>query len=213
MVAERSVKELIMDRVLLLYLIERANEAGELYGVTKLMKLIFLSEHSMLKDRVKGFNYSFYRWHLGAFTPEVYEDLDYLIWNNLVTERVKIELTDRGRALLNSIRELLEENREILRYIDENVNRLAREDVYKIMQIAYKTKVKIPIVNIEVKVIDLPLGTPLTTKMDELEAELTFIIDNEWLETLDILLDSEAYESVMAGLMSARTARSEKLEL
>jgi hypothetical protein len=210
----RTPQEVATDRLLLLYLIDRANREGDLYGLTKLMKMVFLSECNMIRDRVKGFNYSFYRWYLGAFTPEIYQDLDHLIWNDLVTERARIELTERGRIILDAVDELLKENGHILRYIDELIEKLANKGVQEIMEMAYKTKVMIPPpFNMEVEMERAPSGFPLINKIDELEADRMLLIDEGWLETLDILLDKEAYESAKAAISSSRIERSEKIEL
>ena len=53
----RDTNEEIIDKVLLLYLINEVNKQGELNGITKLMKLLFFAEKEMVENKVKGFNF------------------------------------------------------------------------------------------------------------------------------------------------------------
>jgi uncharacterized phage-associated protein len=208
----RRSEEIIVDNLLLLYLIKRANEKGELYGITKLMKLVFLSELKMVREKIKGFNYSFYRWHLGAFTPEIYEDLDYLIENGFVTERQRIELTDEGSILLDEVKELLEKNRNVLRCVDEVVDEFAKNDVYKVMDSVYNIKIEEPFLGVKRKVRDIPEGYYLICRLDESDADEMFSIDEEWIETLDIRLSREAHISLVEAMESARRKRFTRFE-
>lgn len=209
----RDTNEEIIDKVLLLYLINEVNKQGELSGITKLMKLLFFAEKEMVKNKVKGFNYNFYKWHLGPFTSEVYRDLDYLTENELVTEHETIELTDRGKALLKGVTYLLDENRDILTYIDNVARNHANEWASTLMDLAYETKVEIIPSKTLAKVREIPNGSYLVTKLSEIEANKVFEIDRGWLETFDTLFDKEEYNSLMEAMESARTNESKKVEM
>jgi len=209
----RDINEEIIDKVLLLYLINKVNERGELRGITKLMKLIFFAEKEMVEDKVKGFNYSFFKWHLGPFTPEVYWDLDYLMENELATEHEFIELTDHGKGLLKGIKPFLEENCDIMRYIEKVAETYSNVWVSELMDLAYETKVEIIPSKTKAKIKDVPKGNYLLTKLSEIEANRVFEIDEEWLETFDTLLDREEYNSLMEAMESARTTESKKVEI
>ena len=209
----RDTNEEIIDKVLLLYLINEVNKQGELSGITKLMKLLFFAEKEMVKNKVKGFNYNFYKWHLGPFTSEVYRDLDYLTENELVTEHETIELTDRGKALLKGVTYLLDENRDILIYIDNVARNHANEWASTLMDLAYETKVEIIPSKTLAKVREIPNGSYLVTKLSEIEANKVFEIDRGWLETFDTLFDKEEYNSLMEAMESARTTESKRVEM
>jgi len=209
----RNPEEAIVDKVLLLYFIKKAEEKGKIWGITKLMKLVFFGEREMVKDRVKGFNYKFYRWHLGPFTPQIYEDLEFLIENELVTEREGIETTDHGEAILSELDDLLKlkENKAVLEYIDRLVDRYASEGTGELMKAAYESEVELIPFKIKARVRDVPAGYDLVTKLSETEAREAFEIDDAWLETLDILLDRHAYESLKEAMESARTRASKRV--
>jgi uncharacterized phage-associated protein len=207
----RNPEEAIVDKVLLLYLIKKAEEKGRIWGITKLMKLVFFAERKMVKYNVKGFNYNFYRWHLGPFTPEVYEDLEYLIETDLVAEREGIEVTNHGVEILKAVEQLLKENENVLEYIEELVGKYASERTSELMKLAYETEVEIMPFKIKAKVRDVPVGYNLVTKLGESEARDAFEIDDAWLETLDILLDTQAYESLKDAMASARTRSSKRV--
>jgi len=207
----RNPEEAIVDRVLLLYLIKKAEEKGRIWGITKLMKLAFFAEREMVKNKVKGFNYNFYRWHLGPFTPEIYEDLEYLIENELVTEQDGIETTNQGEEILRELEDLLKENKDVLEYIEKLMGKYASKGTGELMKSAYETEVEIKPFKIKAKVRDVPIGYDLVTKLGETEAREAFEINDAWLETLDILLDKRAYESLKEAMESARTRPSKRV--
>ncbi|VUT26356.1 MAG: hypothetical protein MOIL_01520 [Candidatus Methanolliviera sp. GoM_oil] len=200
-----DLQEKIMDKVLLLYLIGKAKEEGNL-GVTKLMKLTFLTEQRMAEDRVKGFNYWFYKWRYGPFTQEIYDDLDCLMQNELITERGGIELTDRGLEFLNEIRGLLDENTIILKYIDGIAEEYGSIELNALIDRVDEIE---PLGRKKIK--DLLIGEHILSKLSDLEADRVFEIDDEWLETLDLLLNKEEYESLKEGMESARITPSRKV--
>jgi uncharacterized phage-associated protein len=207
----RNPEEAIVDKVLLLYLIKKAEEKGRIWGITKLMKLAFFAEREMVKDKVKGFNYNFYRWHLGPFTPEVYEDLEYMIENELVAEQEGIGVTNQGAEILMEVEGLLKENKGVLEYIENLMGKYASEGTGELMKSAYETEVEIMPFKIKAKVRDVPIGYDLVTKLGETEARDVFEINDAWLETLDILLDKQAYESLKDGMESAKTRASKRV--
>ncbi len=207
----RNPEEAIIDKVLLLYLIKKAEEKGRIWGITKLMKLVFFAEREMVKDKVKGFNYNFYRWHLGPFTPEVYEDLEYLIENELVAEQEGIGVTNQGGEVLMELEDLLKENKGVLEYIENLMGKYACEGTDELMKSAYESEVELMPFKIKAKVRDVPIGYDLLTKLGETEARDAFEIDDAWLETLDIILDKQAYGSLKEAMESARTKASKKV--
>jgi uncharacterized phage-associated protein len=202
-------QEKIADELLLIYLISKTKGRGNL-GITKLMKLTFLAEQKMVDAKVKGFNYWFYKWHYGPFTPEIYDDLDYLMQNELVTEREGIELTDRGREFLNEIRDLLNENTGILKYIDEIAEEYGTLGLNTLMNQVYEIEIGNRSSGRK-KIKDLQIGEDILMKESEIEADRVFEIDDEWLETLDVILNREEYESLKEGMGSARTIPSKKV--
>jgi len=79
------------------------------------------------------------------------------------------------------------------------------------MKAAYESEVELIPFKIKARVRDVPAGYDLVTKLSETEAREAFEIDDAWLETLDILLDRHAYESLKEAMESARTRASKRV--
>jgi len=206
---ERRPEEIIADRILLLYLIDKTNREAKLYGITKLMKLAFLSEYSMVKRNVKGFNYSFFKWRLGAFTPEIYDDFDKMISNDIIAEQWGIDVTERGREILSECSEIFEKNKSILEFVKEVVNKYANKTTNEILKYVYEIQVEYPLFRGEPKKIkDIPEGWDLVSKLDEDLAEIKLELDEDWIETLEIYFSKETQESIEDAMKSARTEKA-----
>lgn len=209
MASDRSPREVIVDRLLLMHLIDRANKKKDLYGMTKLQKLVFLTEYSMVKEGIKGFNYGFYKWHFGPFSREIYEDLDRLVSNEIATERMRIELTDRGREILEECAEIFEENKQAMKCLDRVLEKHADKPTHGLMELTYNIPIEYPLFKgFPKKIKEIPEGWDLISKLDEDLAKTMFNLSDEWMETLDTILNKEAYNSLKEAMKSARTERS-----
>ncbi|KKL26964.1 hypothetical protein LCGC14_2389980 [marine sediment metagenome] len=108
----RSSEEGLVDKLLLLYLIKQTNSFGTVKGITKLEKLVFLTENLMIKDKTKGFNYEFHKWNYGPYSLELHrEDYNSLVEQDIINEG-SIKLTTVGKTLLKECEPLLEENKQ-----------------------------------------------------------------------------------------------------
>jgi uncharacterized phage-associated protein len=205
----RRYDEIIADRLLLMYLIDQANKKARLYGITKLMKLVFLAEYLMTKKNVKGFNYNFFRWHLGAFTPELYDDLDKLESNGIVAEQLEIDLTEQGRRILNECSEIFEKNRPIIEFIHEVIEKYAGKTTNEIIKEIYEIPIEYPLFKGEPKKIkEIPEGWDLISKLDESLAEMRLDLEESWVETLEICFSKKTQESLEEAMKSARAERA-----
>lgn len=204
---EKTEKEEVIDNLLLIYLIDVANRKGAIEGNTKLQKLVFLTEHSMLTKRVKGFNYRFFKYLLGPFSKELAENIGYLIINNIVSHSLGIKLEDRGKEVLNICKDLFSKNRVVKQHIDKIVDDLASEHLQKIVSIAYETEIKYPIFKEPKKVKNIPLGWDLILKLNEKEADEIFKIEDEISETLSIYFDKEFFQSMEEAIEDVRKGR------
>ena len=201
------MQEEITNRALLLYLIDKTKE-GYL-GITRLMKLTFLTELKMAESKIKGFDYWFYKWYYGPFTREIYDDLDYSMQNELITEQRGFKPTNRGLEFLNEIRDLLDENRDILKYIDKSIEEYGSMELNTLMNRVYE----IEPLGIRKKIKDFQMGEHILINLDDVEVDKVFEINEEWLETLDILFNKEEYESLKEGMESARTIPSKEFTI
>src|SRR3972149_2547917 len=141
----RTPREALIDRILLLYAIERVNEYGLMEGPFKLMKVPFLSQRAMNNDGEKGFNYTFFRWDYGPLSTEIYDDRDTLLRAGYITQvgtKGRIYPTEGGKQLLESLRDLFAENEGILRKIDHEAKRCANLTFSELMNAVYAMKVR-----------------------------------------------------------------------
>lgn len=199
-------KERLVNLLLLLHLIKKANEEGVIEGLTKFQKLVFLSELEMIKQGHKGLSYTFIRLNYGAYSGQAKNDLEELQRNNLVTISTSrgIFLTERGNEVLDAASDLFEANVEILEDIQTICEEYAAVPWRVVMALVYK--------------MPHPLGRKKTIKAAEMRQVLlppiskkktkhTFQIDPQWAESLEILLDTEFYESLKKAAREVREKR------
>jgi uncharacterized protein YwgA len=200
-------RDSIVNRLLLLYMIAQTIKQGYIKGKVKLMKMVYLSQEKMVKDRLRGFNYTFYKWKYGPMSDRVLEDFESLVAAGLITSPPgSVGLTNEACKILKTCRELFDRNRKILAAIDKTANEYAPYNGKQIKLVVYGR----PIPG-EKKRVELgEVGEVLLTGISEKEAVCNFLIDEEWLETLDILLDKEARESLQRGIEDARQGRVSK---
>jgi uncharacterized protein YwgA len=207
----RNWSEVLLDRFLTLFLVRETIKSGwPITGKLKLLKLIYLAEQRMTKEGIKGFNYNFYRWDYGPFSHELIKDYEYLVDNGFLKEsNHNIDLTERGLGVLEDCRELLDKNGEIIDYIRKVIKEFGPYRGKKIKKVVYD----IPKIE-EKKLISETLhGEELLRRMEADEAKKFFLIDDEWLETIAILMDKELSNSLERGLKDAKEGKIKRYAL
>jgi uncharacterized protein YwgA len=203
---DRNDREVTIDRLLLMLLISCANKARSLWGKTKLEKLIYFSQYSMMKTGNKSLNYYFYRWYYGPYSEQVYGDLDVLSKCNLVIQRDdsrEIITTPKGQEILERFKSVFNENSDTYDTIKEITSEYRTCDADQIRDAIYNTIV-FGTKNLYVR--DVGLGDPLLYKLPEEKAKNIFKISSGKLETLSILFMPNFYEQIIR-------ARAEKVIL
>lgn len=188
----RNHSDIIRDNLLLMYLISKTRKND--LGITKLQKLIFLVESILSNDNLRTFSYNFYRWNYGPFSKEIYKDEEALVENDLINDSRTIQLTERGEKLLNQCEEIFEDNKIILDKVNDIIQFYDKYSLPEIKEIVYASKI---VVDGESQTIDdIPKGRDLQINISKNEASDIFKINNDWENTLDILLDSEFSDSI-----------------
>jgi len=208
--ASRNLAETLTDRLLTLLLISESQKQGyRVTGKVKFLKLIYLSESKMIKDVLKGFDYDFYRWDYGPMSNDALKDLDWLSENDLLEKsRNGIFITSRGRELLKSSSSLLKLNEDFLEYIRKVVREFGPYTGKKIKTVVYGT----PKMGDRKLISKTEHGEELLRKLPAKEAEKRFRIDDEWLETLSILMDKTTSDSLRKGIEDAKKGKVRKYE-
>lgn len=190
---ERSFEEQVLDKLLLIYLIEKANKY--INGMTKLQKIVFTSEWTMVNKKIKAFNYDIFKYKQGPYSFQLEEDIKYLEKNNLIEIEKVITVTDRGKEILLRLKDNIKRNRNVVRIIDSIVETLSRKNLDDILKMVYGAEFKLPDGRI-MKINDIPIETLMIKKLKEGEAKEKFTIPEEWVETVDIMMSKDFYNSL-----------------
>jgi hypothetical protein len=198
----RTKNEKFADVALLLYLIGLFRSKSGLYlGITKLDKLTFLSEKEMLDQKVRGFNYEFFKWHHGPLSTDIYTDLDVLRRAGFVSGNEDIALTAHGVEALRKLRPLFKDHRLVTTPIDVVTRRSAGLTTQNLTERVYETTVTYPMGSKKIK--DIPKGQVILSPPARERTSATFELNDSWLETLEIILDREGYDSLKRATIEA----------
>lgn len=179
----------IGNKVLMLTLILKSSREGWL-GITKLMKLSFLTDYFLSNEDKRAFDYEFFMYNLGPMSTGVYHDFEFLLDKELVIEDEEgIRLSVLGENIEEQFRELIP--KEISSTMKHIVNRYASMTTNNLVDAVHKMKVKLPngtVTSIE----DLPahliiLRKPLDTILK---------LSRGYCETFRILSDSRLTKAI-----------------
>jgi len=207
---QRTEREILTDRLLMLFLIDQTQRKGyQITGKVKLMKMIFQAQTKMVKDKVKAFDYSFYRWDFGPMSNGVLKDLECMVNNELLEKQgTYIFVSNRGREALKQFSELLQRNQEILEYLNRTINEFApysgraiKEATYDISLQSEKKLIRYA------KPSDQILG-----KIEQDNAKSWFLLDDDSEESLSLLMDKEACKALERGIADARAGKIQKYQ-
>jgi len=190
----------------LLYLIYNLGKFRGYIGVTKIQKLSFLIEYRQKINHIDGLNFKWFRWEFGPMSKEIYDLLRILRENEIVISTHKgIVLTQKGIKLVEKFTPIIKENSQAFEIIDQIVEEFGRRNAKFLKNYIYtsfslgSTKLK-----------DVDQGVDLIMPKEEEMKEIK--ISDDWLETLEIYLDRELYESLNRAIESARTKPSLRYE-
>ena len=108
LMSEKAIREQIIDKLLLLYLVDTVNEYGKVEDDLKAQKLVFLAEKSLIQKQLKGFNYDFFRWNKGPFCARLSNDINELLHDDFLDRTPSgMKLSKEGRKLLKQCKPLL----------------------------------------------------------------------------------------------------------
>jgi len=208
----RTLAERFADQFLLLYLINDVSKRTPFIPVTKIQKLVFISEREMLRSSEKGFNYYFIKLLYGPFSQDLENDLNNLVQSEIVDIEptgwgVKIRPTRKSRNILGDFDELIERNKAFIQKIKDTNRRFGILGFKRLLKAVhhmqspmhkYRKGKRPP------SIASLSLRTPLLKPIPEETASKTFSMTPKEIATLEIYFDTEAYESLIKASRSAR---------
>jgi len=208
MLEGRTFEEELVDKLLLLYLIEKANCNGLAEGITKITKLSFLSEHTMILKKNKGFNYNYFRYEQGPYSKELADDFKKLLKEEMIAQRDHYTfLTPRGKEILDGSSELLEINQSFADEIDEVCKKYAPHTLTSIKKDVYGLVLGIegPYKNFKIK--NIPQCADILVKLDVRNAVKEFKLSIDWCETLELLMDNDSMISFEKSMEDTKKGR------
>ncbi len=203
---------LITDRVvnnfLLLYIIDLTNRLGHMEDTLKIQKLAFLVQKEYVRRKWKVLNYNYFRWHKGPFSADLNADLDVLRHLGLISNNWPIELTKEGSNLLESTRELEDDNKKYIKIIDRIVEKYANYTPDEIKHHVYNLQIVVPKLGKRMRIEDTKPGTLLLYRMTKKKSTDIFDISEDWLATLELAFDQEDIESLKNAYITAAEGKT-----
>ena len=195
--SERSIRERVTNNLLLLYLIDKTNQIGQLEDALKLQKLVFLAQKRLVDRKLKAYSYNFFRWQKGPYSADLSNDLNMLVnMGFVIWRRNNIELTEQGKKILNACDDVFVENKTFLRHINLIIEEYATLDPEVIKDLVYDMKVMVPKIRKLMLIKQIPMKQLILFKSSDKKVRLIFHISKDWSATLELTFDEEALDSL-----------------
>lgn len=199
----RTSEEKTIDRLLTLYSINECYEQCKVRALseTKLQKLVFLSEKSLIDQRIKAFNYRFIRLLHPTFSKELSNDLASFVRMGYLREPW-LERTSRMKMILEDFSSVLERNSHVTRVIDEVVSTYADIPTNRLVEMVYKMPwARNRVIN------DLTIGVPMLYPLKYENAREVFAISKNEIEDLEICLNPKLSREIDQAFNEMRRGR------
>ena len=197
----------VVNNLLLLYLIDKTNEIGNMEDNLKVQKMVFLAQKDLIKRRLKAFAYNFFRWDQGPFSADLNNDLvklarnDFLRWESW---NKKMYLTKDGKGLLDACKEAFEENEVFLRSIDAIIGKFAEVEPEAIKNEVYGMRLMVPKIRKQMVIREIPHRQLILFRPSMKRMRREFKISDDWLATLEVAFDEEAVATVRKAYSDAK---------
>lgn len=205
LIVKRTPKEILSDRLLILWSLNQAIGIKWL-GDTKAQKLAYLSELSMIRNRIKGFNYEFIKLQFGPYSEELQRDILWLEQQKLIDsipikDGKTFQQSRFGRKLLEDFHDMFIRNRVVLEKICQVNSKYGSLNTKELVDAVHHSS---PPYNDECTIDDLEIGEIILFRLESDQADVEFNISPEELATLEVYLDDESYKSAIDASESAK---------
>lgn len=217
----RAAEERSTDAILTLVVLAalqrvRGHDAGDRLQVTK---HLFLLAYALFQRRIKAFNFSFYRYLYGPFTPEVYETWESLRTGGLLElsadQRGPLSVTEKGVAVADEFTRVVLHGAESSKMADyfRPAKALARMPTGSLVEHVYQARVQPVGWHQSVTIREVPSFVYLTRVLEPREASQEVHIPARWHRHFQLLqLDAWANAvgddvPVLDGLTAAQLRR------
>jgi len=200
----RTFKDKATDYFLTAFLVNNAFTRWNIRFLqdTKLQKLIFLSEKSMIEQCEKGFNFYFIKLTHGPFSEELKNSYDNFSQIKFLND-FGLKPTVHTRMILEDFQDVIKRNQVFFKKIDEVNEQYARMPLEKLLKIIYA----MPWGRGTRTIADLPLHTPILYPMKPERISLEFKITDDEAEDLLMNFDPEAIHDLSEAMRDAQEGR------
>jgi Mn-dependent DtxR family transcriptional regulator len=209
----RSKKQKIVDMLLDMRAIQIASRKAKFNGLMMLQKITFVAGERYKASHQRVLNQSFYRWHWGPMSDDVYEDFSSMKELDLVhgAEDKEIVLTEKGEKVLLATADLFRGKEKLLSKIDGVAANVRNLDA--LLKEVYAMKVHVEEFDKEMQISEIPEGTEMLAPLWESEAKEVLDLGIEWAETLDLMMDPLADSKIRKSMDDAKKGKLLPLEL
>ena len=198
----RTVPDKLIDKLLLLYLVEDTLKHIRFLIETKLQKLVFLSELLMFRKEEKGFNYTFIKLDYGPFSQEVRRDLGKLIEQAILFER-GLRPTKQANFILEDFQNVFERNRPFIEKIEKTTKKYARVPTKKLVRRVHA--MHHPYLLPKRTIGSLKPTTPIIYRMDERKASHLFEVKPQELSDLELCFNKQVSRYLEQAMTDVQT--------
>ena len=125
--------------------------------------------------------------------------MKFLRWGN-----DKIELTKDGKKLLENCNEIIEKNKDFLKVIDEIIEEYGHLNPDALKEKVYQMNIFIPKDRKVMKIEQIPPKKLILYPLPQKRTKIEFGINEEWIDTLEVLLDEEAIDLLVQAQRDAK---------
>jgi len=200
----RTPRDKAVDHLLTIYLVNDAFSRRKLRFLpeTKLQKLVFLSEKSMIDERKKGFNFYFVKLIHGPFSQELKNGLGKLLQTRFLND-FGLMPTDHAKMILEDFQDVIKRNRTFFQKIDTVNEHFATMSLERLLKLVYampwgrgRT------------IEDLPLRTPMLYPMKPSNVVAELEITDDEVEDLLMNFNPEAVKELSQAMSEMREGRT-----
>ena len=193
--SEKAISDRIRNIVLLMYLVRKTNEKFVMEDNLKVQKLVFLSQKELTAKKMNGFAYLFLRWLKGPFSGDLNNDIVLLKQMKLLRwGDDRIELTEEGEHILESLHEIMENNKGFSDIIDDIIEEYGFLSPDEMKEKVYQMEIVVPKDRKVMRIEEIPPKKLILFGLSRKNTEIEFNINEEWLDTLEVLFDDEAIQ-------------------
>ncbi|MHA1972491.1 MAG: hypothetical protein ACTSW1_05850 [Candidatus Hodarchaeales archaeon] len=201
----RTPFEKMVDKILLIYLVSTMRKTGKkVNGNLKLQKMVFKTQDNMDLRKIKGFNERFYRYKMGPWSLSLASDATDLKNNDIFSRQEYAYFpTKRGMSLYENLSDIYKQNDKITSIIDQCIREHGEATGDELRKLTYDYRSRkhgVPISRVDE-------GEIVLDKMDLCDADALFYIDEQWIDTLEIVLEPAKYSGFQNALNDLKEGR------